>query len=547
MDETALVNMDVQVALQERHPIEPVSACVHDLVLRENVAKWPQREAICAWDGTLTYASLDALSSAFATRLQGLGVEPESYVPLCCVKSKWAVVAMLGILKAGGAFVPLDESHPPQRCLGILRDVDAKVMVVSGSVSAHFAALELGDVEIVSVDGESAYNKAVLEFQDPARSGTRVNARCPVYAIYTSGSTGIPKGVVLEHQAVSTALVGMRAAFDCDSTTRMLQFASFTFDACIAEIFVTLLAGGCVCIPSADQRKNDLPTAMETMRVSYANLTPSVTKLLRPSDLPSLKTLICAGEAITPSIIDTWVDKVNLMNAYGPTEASVCSVSCRITSQEALANVIGTPMACRTWVARIDDHDRLVGIGEVGELLIEGPTLARGYLNDKAKTSMAFVSPKWRAETELQDTGRVYKTGDLAKIELDGSLIYVGRKDDQVKLHGQRVEMGEIEHYLSKNSQIRQSLVAVPKTGPYKGRLVAVLVLEVKTACRVKNGEEPPSGVSALFGDAELVNGEMYEDQLKHGLPPYMIPATWISVDSLAIADIWKDGSEKQS
>ena len=255
---------------------------------------------------------------------------------------------MLGILEAGGAFVPIDESHPPQRCLDILRDVYAKVVVVTEGIAARFAAMELEGVGIVSVEDGKTNEDTNSVSQSPMQEGGRGSNRNPAYAIFTSGSTGSLKGVVIEHQAVSTALVGMRAAFGCDSTTRMLQFASFTFDACIAEIFVTLLAGGCVCIPSDEQRKNDLPAAMETMRVSYANLTPSVTKLLRPSDLPSLKTLICAGEAITPNIIDTWVDKVYLINAYGPTEASVCSASCRLTSREASANIIGTSVACRT-------------------------------------------------------------------------------------------------------------------------------------------------------------------------------------------------------
>ncbi|KFZ05273.1 hypothetical protein V502_09973, partial [Pseudogymnoascus sp. VKM F-4520 (FW-2644)] len=240
-------------------------------------------------------------------------------------------------------------------------------------------------------------------------------------------------------------------AFGLTAQARFLQFAAFTFDICITEIITTLLYGGCVCIPSESSRRSNLAKAVDDMRVNWAYLTPTVARLLDPDSVPSLKTLILGGEEVSSADCKRWSDKVNIINAYGPAE---CTVLCTayFGIQGFKSGLIGKSIASVCWVVDPENHDRLAPLGSIGELLIEGPILARGYLNDPQKTKAAFIDdPTWLLQGgggHPGRRGRMYKSGDLAYYAPDGNLMYAARKDGQVKLRGLRVELGEVEHHL---------------------------------------------------------------------------------------------------
>ncbi|KAE8849621.1 hypothetical protein PTNB85_00037 [Pyrenophora teres f. teres] len=422
---------------------EAVEQCIHNL-FAEKVLVQPNAPAICAWDGEMSYNVLDNLSTKLAGYLIKIGIKPEEVVPLCFEKSMWTVVAMLAVLKADGAFAPLDPDHPASRHKEILKQTGARVVVVSAQHSARWVS---SGYHVVTVS-EASISKLTAEDDLPSFSATPGNA---AYVLFTSGSTGIPKGVVLEHRAVSTSCLGHGRAFGITDQSRVLQFTSYTFDFCMAEIITTLLYGGCICVPSDRDRRSDLAKAINTMGANWALLTPSVAQLLNPSDVPTLKILVLGGEQVTATDWNRWPISVQLINGYGPTEC--CIVCTGYTSTQAFkTGTIGTAIASVSWVVVPEDHHKLAPLGSVGELLVEGPILARGYLNDAEKTAAAFIEdPAWLVDGcqgYPGRHGRLYKTGDLVQYNDDGELICLGRKDSQVKLRGQRIELGEVEHHL---------------------------------------------------------------------------------------------------
>lgn len=321
-----------------------------------------------------------------------------------------------------------------------------------------------------------------------------------------------------------------------EPTSRVLQFASYTFDASLVEILTTLMVGGCVCVPNDFDRMNKITTVINQMKVDVALLTPSFAQLIQPSDVPHLRTLILAGEAMSKSHLSVWAGKVNLVNGYGPSECSVAvAVNSNMTPATNPAN-IGRRLD-RCWIVDARNHDRLAPIGSVGELLVEGPTLARGYLNNQQKTSEAFINnPKWSLSGQYRYPGtapkrRMYKTGDLVKICSDatGEMIFLGRKDTQAKVNGQRLELDEVEHHLNADRVVQHVLIALPKSGCCAKRLVAVLSLQELATSGVINGLQIVPWAAAWPILSKV------EERLRDHLPAYMIPSKWVVLCQLPL------------
>ncbi|KAL4757180.1 uncharacterized protein BDW70DRAFT_163771 [Aspergillus foveolatus] len=499
--------------------------CIHDII-REQVVRRPLDEAICAWDGSLSFKEFDQQASKLAYHLQEQGVGPEVLVPLCFDKSMWYFVALLAVLKAGGAFVPLDPTHPPARLQSLIQKVNAKLVLCS---EWHAVRL-LGLAEVVIPLSQSTLERipsAPVGFI----SSDRVNCTNAAYVIFTSGSTGEPKGTLLEHRAYCSSAMahGPRLLISPDS--RVLQFAAYTFDASLAESVSPFMHGACVCVPSEDDRLNDIVGAIKRLRANYASLTPSFIEFLEPSMVPEIRTLILAGEAMSETHRAKW-STISLVNGFGPTEASVtAAINSHVTAKTDCRD-IGLPLNTRCWIVNPDDHNQLVPVGAVGEMLLEGPTLARGYINNPEKTNEAFIyDPEFvhRALTPGQSRRRFYKTGDLVRYNSDlGSLTYIGRKDTQVKLHGQRVELGEIEGCLNADDLVKHCVVFLPKEGYAAGKLTAVL--SIKSSDEKQEKTEPlrllPPGLlkQSLTPLRERLSGQ---------LPMYMVPAVWLFVEEM--------------
>ncbi|KAL7780672.1 hypothetical protein CFE70_010697 [Pyrenophora teres f. teres 0-1] len=498
--------------------------CIHDL-FAEQVLAQPNAPAICAWDGKMSYSVLDNLSTTLAGYLVKIGVKPEDVVPLCFEKSMWTVVAMLAVLKAGGAFAPLDPDHPASRHKEILRQTSARVVLVSAQHSARWAS---SSCHVVTLS-EASISQLTADDDLPNFSATPGNA---AYILFTSGSTGIPKGVVLEHRAVSTSCLGHGRAFGITDQSRVLQFTSYTFDFCMAEIITTLLYGGCICVPSDRDRRSDLAKAINAMGANWALLTPSVAQLLNPSDVPTLKILVIGGEQVTSTDWNRWPTSVQLINGYGPTECCIVCAGYTIT-QAFTTGTIGRAIASVSWVVDPENHHKLAPLGSVGELLVEGPILARGYLNDAEKTAAAFIEdPAWLmdgCQGYAGRRGRLYKTGDLVQYNDDGNLVCLGRKDSQVKLRGQRIELGEIEHHLREClPEATQMAVEVilPSEESKHATLAAFVRLE-QDYCHI-----PAVGILAGGNwKAQAVTISDIVDALAERLPTHMIPTIFITLE----------------
>jgi amino acid adenylation domain-containing protein len=497
---------------------ETINECVHGKFALW-VASQPDAPAIYGHDGEYTYRELDVVTDRLAHHLAKLGIGPELFVATCFDKSVFAVVAMLSVLKAGGAAVPLDATHPKPALQTRLEDAAARVVLTTAARADKFEGLASN---VVVVD--SAFLQSL-----PAASGpacTSVRPHNPVFVIFTSGSTGRPKGVVLDHSAIVTSAEAHGSKIGLGQGSRMLQFASYTFDNSLEEMFTTLQRGGCVCVPSEADRVNDLPGAIARLNVNMMDLTPTVAALLNPAEVPTIKRLCLGAEPLTKALIELWSPHVSVFGQYGPSEASINSAFKDFSDGRGEATNIGKAVGCVTWVVDAENRNRLMPIGCKGELLLEGPILSRGYLNDAEKTHAAFImDPEW-ARAMGGSGRRFYCTGDLVQYTSDGEIMYLGRKDSQVKLHGQRIELGEIEHHLKLNlpagAKSAVELVKFNDSNATKA-LVAFLCL---------SGDDGPAAISEMTETIRAVSKQV-EVALANALPVYYVPSIFMPVTSM--------------
>ncbi|EMT74042.1 HC-toxin synthetase [Fusarium odoratissimum] len=511
---------------------EVLNECVHHVFEHNCQRLADHTPAIDAWDATFTYPELDAAASRFAQYLVFLGVGPEMYIPLCFEKSAWTVVAMMAVLKAGGAFVPLDPTHPPDRIRFLVRNVDAKLIVCSTSLKAKFDSLDLPAMPL----GKETMSLLPPVLPDSPRITVRPDNAA--YIIFTSGTTGVPKGTIIEHASFTTGGTAHTNAIMMTPTSPsgVLHFASYAFDIAMGETFAPLTIGACVCVPSEDMRMTDLAGSMNTLGVTWAFLTPSLANLQDPSKFKTLQTLICGGETLTTETISAWGDKVELMNGYGPAECTMfAAANSSVSTTKDPANIGHAMDGNHTWVVDPRDHNCLVPVGCVGELLISGPIVTRGYLNDRDRTAASFIEDPGWMYLFTSEPVRLYKTGDLVRYCPDGSLDYLGRKDHQVKLHGQRMELGEIEARLESDPRIRQVFVNLPQSGIFKGRLVAITSFQdpLPTESSLATSGFFPIPESAM--DAARRQTRALQHDLAETLPPYMIPSVWLAVQAIPL------------
>lgn len=556
------------------NPREPFAcmkdSCMHHLV-ETKARETPAAEAVRAWDGFLTYSQLDIIATAAAQPLAQLGVHPGVYVPFAYEKSMWAVVAALAILKAGGAFVPLNPKDPLTRLADILGNVNANVVITTEGfvqifekIVTHVVVLS-ADTMVIYKHGEDGrhrdksdrmsfdgmiYSKGakyshcgstqrsgqgLKDSQINSFNGVKilhddvVRPTDPIFVLFTSGSTGQPKGMIHEHRAICTHALTHGELMNYHGA-RVLQFAAHTFDVAIIDIFTTLLFGGCICIPSEEERRSNIVGVINDMNVNYAILTPSFAGLIEPSEVPTLKTLAIGGEALPQDRVQKWAEKVSLFQIYGPAEVGICLVmEMRL---DTAPETVGYPLCNSScWLVDPDNHEVLVPLGAVGELMVAGPSLARGYLNNEEKTRLSFVeSPVWATRLGIK-CDQFYLTGDLLRYNsefFDGRYDIVGRKDSQIKLRGQRIEPGEIEYHIGKLPEVVVSMVNRPKQGYFTGHLVCVVQMRSTDSQRSRVRDEP-----IRLGKSQSLTIETIRRSLSKALPSFMIPSVSLCIDSM--------------
>jgi amino acid adenylation domain-containing protein len=362
---------------------------------------------------------------------------------------------------------------------------------------------------------------------------TGVRASDPCYIIFSSGTTGEPKGSVLEHQSIqaSSRILDNKLNFGRDS--RVLQFSSYVFDVSIEEVVCTLMFGGCVCILPEDDRLNNLALAMERMQVNWIDFTPTVLRTLTPAEVPHLKTLCLGGELLGDDLIRLWSNSVDMFNIFGPSECSITLTSSKKLEPGDSGTNIGRGYKCRFWIVDPRNHHVLSPVGAIGEMLVEGGQVGREYYKNPSQTAAAFIiNPEWSLKSSDGSDRRMYKTGDLARFDQRGNLVYLGRKDQQVKIRGQRVELGEVEFHLARHAATNSAVAVVPSRGWSKGSLVAIVVLNI-----LKDAG-PDKEPLLIYKEALLhASNELGEisASLQVALPRHMVPSTIIPVYSLPL------------
>jgi amino acid adenylation domain-containing protein len=503
---------------------------LHTLV-EQQVARTPGAIALVSEHDQLTYRELNERANQLAHYLISCGVTADTLVAVCLERSVEMVVALLAVLKAGGAYVPLDPQSPPDRLALMLDDVDP-LLVITSSTSRDVLPAEIHTVELdeewTTLLSESDENPAQPVLPDHL-----------AYVLFTSGSTGKPKGVMISHRAIWNHMVWMQRALPLTEQDTLLQKTVFTFDASIWELFVPLFTGARLVLarPGGQQYSSYLVEAMLEHNVTVLQLVPSMLTVLlgepRLEECRSLRRMCVGGEALPVAQVKRFYQLLNaeMVNLYGPTEAAIQTIyfecdRAEIEQRSGGTVPIGRPIA-NVKVYVLDKRLNLAPCGVAGELHIGGIALARGYLNRPDLTAEVFIpNPLSGAQGE-----RLYKTGDVARILADGTVEFLGRRDEQVKLRGYRIELGEIESVLNAHSQLRESVAIVREDTPGDQRLIAYIVPDVseqepsfETAETENNGSPPPP---------HALTTAALQNYLRARLPEYMIPSTFVRLEKL--------------
>lgn len=468
----------------------PFEKRLHTL-FEEQVSRTPSAPALLFEGDSLSYEALNQRAEALAHLLTQNGATGPRLIPLCLERSPEMLVGILGVLKAGGAYVPLEPSNPDERLSYQIRDTGARLVLTQSRFRERLARLMDGTVEIVALDSD--WERGLREKREARNTGG--SSADPVYVIYTSGTTGRPKGVVLEHRALCNRITWMQRAYHLTTQDRVLQKTPYSFDVSGWEFFWPLISGACLVIARSEGHKDPhyLRATIEKSGITVLHFVPSMLQAFLAVEgsggCPSLRKVICSGEQLTVRLKDRFFEvfpEVELHNLYGPTEAAIDVTAYRCRKEDTLVP-IGKPIA-NTQIHIVDSELKAVGLGVTGELCIAGDCLARGYLNQPELTAEKFV------QNPFQAGARMYKTGDLARWLPDGNIEYLGRADHQIKIRGNRVELGEIESVLLEQEGVAACAIVATGGEQEHLKLAAYVVPDKETApavhCRARLSAE---------------------------------------------------------
>ncbi|MEW5927674.1 MAG: amino acid adenylation domain-containing protein [Gemmatimonadota bacterium] len=484
---------------------------LHGLV-EAQARRTPDAPAVAFEGRTLTYAELDARADALAASLRGRGVGPETRVGVCMERSAELVVALLGVLKAGAAYVPLDPSYPAERLAYMAADAALPVLLMQEELRGRVPGFA-GEVVVVGADAGAA--DALSHSRTPALSHSP-SADSLAYVIYTSGSTGQPKGAMNAHRGIVNRLLWMQREYGLAADDVVLQKTPFSFDVSVWEFFWPLVAGAKLVLarPEGHRDPHYLSELIEEQGVTTLHFVPSMLQAFLDAGEPwrcgSVRRVVCSGEALGAEVRDRFFERLphaELHNLYGPTEAAV-DVTFHACERGRPTVPIGRPVA-NTRIHVLDGGLRQSPVGVPGELYIGGVQVGRGYHGRPGLTAERFVPDPFAAEPGA----RMYRTGDRARWLATGEVEYLGRLDEQVKVRGHRIELGEIESALLRQPGVREAVAAAREDAPGHARLVAYVVADEAAGAT-------PAGLRL---------------RLKEELPEYMVPAAVVLLDALPV------------
>jgi amino acid adenylation domain-containing protein len=479
----------------------PRDKCVHELI-EEQAARNPGAVAVSFEGQSLTYSDLDKRANQLARHLIKIGVTPGSLVGIALDRSLDLLVGLLGIWKAGAAYLPIDAAYPRDRIAFIMEETSLATLVTHSKLVPN---LPLFDTRPVCLDRDWI----LIERERDARPAINLDPSSIAYTIYTSGSTGKPKGVEVTHRNVANLLWSMRETPGLDDRDRLLAVTTLSFDIAALELFLPLISGAHLILASRETAQDPrlLMKLMEESKATVMQATPATWRLLLEVGWAGQSALrmLCGGEALPRLLANELLQRGELWNMYGPTETTIWSATSRVEASEGPVT-IGPPI-CNTCFYVLDTKQQPVPIGVPGELYIGGDGVAKGYFKNPQLTAERFIADPFSKTAD----DRLYKTGDLVRYRPDGRLEFLGRLDNQVKVRGFRIELGEIESVLSRHPDLRECVVAAQQDEPGSNRLVAYCVPQEPQKC---SSEDLRNWVAA-------------------SLPEYMIPSIFVFMPAL--------------
>ncbi|OGM46634.1 hypothetical protein ABOM_004636, partial [Aspergillus bombycis] len=510
----------------KRTNIKP--SLVHDTIQNWLVSQ-PDALAISAWDGCLTYRELLEHAHHLAGYLQARWSMHKGIVAICMERSKWQIVAMVGVLLAGSAFMVLEPELPKERLREMCWITNAELAIACPVTSER--------AQFLGVDRIFTFTTELLISCDQGYSWVppRRDPHTPMYVAFTSGSAGSPKGVTVEHAMCHASAQAYQETFGLSSSSRVLYNPSASSDLLIIQTIWTLVAGGCICIPSEANSLSDLAEIIKDLKPNCVALTPAVARMLSPTELPSLDTVVLVGEGVCPSDIDKWAHELSVRVVYALTECTVASAARELLpSNRHEPNNIGRCLNGRSWVVDPDNYHRLLPIGATGELLLSGPMVSRGYLHMPEESQASFVHcPAWASDFDIPKWERFYKTGDLVRYSLDGTILYLGRRDTQVKLNGHRIDLYEIEKSATSLSVDKVALASLMEFNGLSGLQLVLFLAPITT------GSKQPGLFQEMDDETQLLVQNLYTYLYKF-LPPYMVPSLVIPLSRLPLTPTGK-------
>jgi amino acid adenylation domain-containing protein len=471
-------------------------------LFEEQAGKTPGATAVLFGENQLTYRELNERSNQLAYYLTAKGIGKESLVPICIERGIEMMVGLLGILKTGAAYVPVDPEYPADRIAYMLEDTAAAIIVSSRESRSKISAET--NLDIIELDGDWP----TISQQPTANLTIKVDPSQLAYVIYTSGSTGKPKGVMIEHTSVLNLLMSIADTVQFNACSVFMSVTTFSFDICYLELYMPLVMGGKLLLMPRETAMDGFKLAenISIYHPTHMQGTPSTWQLLLDAGWQNeedIKMLV-GGEAVKEDIKTALTRRGNVWNVYGPTETTIWSTVKRLEENETVQ--IGQPIA-NTTIRIVNREGQMVPIGVAGEILIGGIGLARGYYNQPALTTSKFIVDRFSTQAGT----KIYRTGDLGRWLPDGNIECLGRIDDQVKIRGYRIELGEIEAVLLQSGLVRQCVVLAREDKAGQKRLVGYVV---------------PMGE---------FNKQQSIEQLRRQLPEYMVPAIWMQLESLPL------------
>jgi amino acid adenylation domain-containing protein len=506
----------------------PQDVLLHDLCFQHSKTT-PEAPAVCSWDGNLTYHQLEELSSRLAHWLVSQGVGPNVFVACAFYKSTWAIVARLAILMAGGAYICVDGTDPPVYLNSVLERTHVTIMLTSAGYKSKF----LGLVETLFEVSEATVLDLPLINSVPCPTVTPTD---PCVVLFTSGSTGKPKGIVQEHRSYASALTDYIRVMDMGPHSRMFAFDAYTFDISNNDFLAPLIAGGCCCVPTVSLTMDALMDDINELDANMMFVTPSVAIDVDPARVPTLKMMCIGGEPLSDAVLAKWLKHVQVVNQYGMGEvASLCAYNRNL--EMGRGSVVGRPATGAIWIVSPDNPSRLMPVGAIGELLVEGPHLSQGYLDHVSGKSENFLAapPIWMAQLhEKRPNHRLYRSGDLGRYNHDGTIELIGRKDSMLKLDGARVEAGQVEYVLRRNLSTGDVAV-VDVLGEIDGKGDPVLAVYIYLANNPMNIDSGPiedmqfCPISSKYAVHALTLS--LSDAIRESLPKYYVPSLYLLID----------------